>query len=232
MLGAVAPPGRRAGAGDLAAGPAFDDGALGDERVLDRPLDGDDLFAGDEAHHVDDVGVEVAVGAGAGDVALEAPQQRRVRAAPALQVGGADVVDPPERTLGHELMREGDGRNPPVVEPHERRTRRRGGGRRHRLGVGERAGQRLLAGDVLAGLESGDRLLGMDIVRRGDVDEVDVVGGRRLAPVRRGVRPAPAGGELGELRLVASADEVHGRSRIDVEEVATRWPRRWSAPGP
>ena len=61
--------------------------------------------------------------AGAGDVALEPPQQRRVRAAPALQVGGADVVDPSERALGDELVGEGDGRHAPVVEPDEGRAR-------------------------------------------------------------------------------------------------------------
>ena len=58
---------------------------------------------------------------------------------------------------------------------------RRGGG--HRLGIGQRSGERLLAGDVLAGLEGGDRLLGVNVVRRADVDEPDVVGGDRGAPV-------------------------------------------------
>ena len=77
----------RAGAGDLATRLAFENGALLDERVLDRPLDGDDLLTRDESDGVDDVGVEIAVGAGAGDVALESPQQRCVRASPALQVG-------------------------------------------------------------------------------------------------------------------------------------------------
>ena len=51
------------------------------------PSTRDDLLAGDEPDGVDDVGVEIAVRARAGDVALEPPQQRCVRAAPALQVG-------------------------------------------------------------------------------------------------------------------------------------------------
>ena len=209
-----------AGAGDLTTAAGRQHGPLGDEGVLDGAFDGDDLFAGDEAHDVDDVGVEVAVRARAGDVTLEPPQQRGVGPAPALEVRGAHVEQPSERALGHELVGEGDRRHASVVEPHEGPAHRGGGRRRHRLGVGERAGERLLAGDVLAGLEGGDRLLGVDVVRRGDVDEVDVVGGDRGAPVGGRPGPAPAGGEGRQLVGVAGAHEVHRRRGIDVEEVA------------
>ena len=53
-------------------------------------------------------------------------------------------------------------------------VRRRGGGG-HRPSIGQRAGERLLARDVLARLERGDGLLGMNVVGRADVDQPDVV---------------------------------------------------------
>ena len=56
---------------------------------------------------------------------LEPPEQRSRRAAPALQVDGADVVDPAERALLHELVRERDGGHAAVVVPDERLTSRR-----------------------------------------------------------------------------------------------------------
>ena len=220
MLAPLLPGRAGTGAGDLATRLAFEDGALLDERVLDRALDGDDLLAGDEPDRVDDVGVEVAVGTGAGDVALESPQQRRVRAAPALQVGGTHVVDPADAAGGHQTVSQGDGRHPPVVEPDRRRAGAPCCGRDHRPSIAERAGERLLAGDVLAGLERGDRLLGVDVVRCADVDEPDVIGRDRRVPVGRVVLPAPALGELSELIFVAGDDRVHRRERIDGEELA------------
>ena len=112
MLAAFGPRRARARAGDLATGLAFEDGALLDERVLDRSLDGDDLLTRDEPDRVDDVGVEIAVRARAGDVALEPPQQWRVGAAPALQVRGADVVDPTDAAGGDQTMGQARPRAP------------------------------------------------------------------------------------------------------------------------
>ena len=156
---------------------------------------------------VDDVGVEVAVRSRPCNIALEPPEERSRRAAPALQVDGASVIDPTEGARCHQLVGERHGGDSPVVVPDERLTfggcRRRG----HRLGVGQRSGERLLAGDVLAGLECGDRLFGVDVVRRADVDEVDGVVGDAAAPVDGGVEPSPT---LGERRRVRPRS---GRSR-------------------
>jgi methylenetetrahydrofolate dehydrogenase (NADP+)/methenyltetrahydrofolate cyclohydrolase len=45
------------------------------------------------------VGIEVAVSTAAGQLLLEPPEQRSVRAAPLLQVDAADVVDPADLAL-------------------------------------------------------------------------------------------------------------------------------------
>ena len=83
------------------------------------------------------------------------------------------------------------------------------------------SGERLLAGDVLAGLEGGDRLLGMDVVRawrcRRGRRRRTVTAARQSVVV---VLPTPAVGELGELGRVAADHGVHRRQRIDVEELA------------
>ena len=180
--GTLGPGRRRAGAGDLTARRTRQDLAFGDERVLDRSLDRHHLFTGHEADRVDDVRVEVAVGSGTGDVALEAPQQRGVGTAPALQVGSARVVDAAQRAGRHQPLRQGHRRHAPVVEPDEGLAARARRGVCHALGVGERAGERLLAGHVLAGLERGDRLLRVHVVRGGDVDQADLRGLARRSP--------------------------------------------------
>ena len=117
-------------------------------------------------------------------------------------------------------MGEGNCRHPPVVEPDRRRTGRVAGGGDHRLCIAEGPGERLLTGDVLARLEGGDRLLGMDVVRGGDVDEADLIGGDCRMPVGRVVLPAPSLGELSELGIVAGDDGVHLRHWVDGEELA------------
>src|SRR5688572_5766432 len=99
------------GAGDL---------ALGHEGPLDRSVDLDDLLAQEEARHVDDVRVQVAVRSRAGELALEAPRQRRLRTAPALQVARAHVVDPSQAALADQTVRERDRGTAAIVEPHER----------------------------------------------------------------------------------------------------------------
>ena len=94
-------------------------------------------------------------------------------------------------------MREGHRRAAAVVVPNERLARGFFSGFGHLSGTVERVGQRLLAGDVLAGLQRGDRMLGMNIVGRHHIDQVDlgiVDGG---LPVGARILPAPAVGEFG-----------------------------------
>src|SRR5262245_49430683 len=65
------------------------------------------------------------------------------------------------------------------------------GGVTHFAGIIQRAGQRLLAGDVLAGLEGEDGVLGVGVVGGGDVHQVDVGLGDGFLPLGGGVVPAP-----------------------------------------
>ena len=173
------PFGDRSRSGDLATRVRAEHRTFLDEGLLDRTLHRADLLAGDEPDRIDDVGVQVAVRSRPCDIALEPPEERSRRAAPTLQVDGAGVIHPTQGAGGHQLVGERHGGDAPVVVPDEGLACggcRRGG---HRLGVGQRSCERLLAGDVLAGLERGDRLFGMDVVRRADVDQVDGIVGDR-----------------------------------------------------
>jgi predicted dehydrogenase len=69
---------------------------------------------------------------------------------------------------------------------------------------------------VLAGLERRDRLFGVHVVRRTDVDEPDVIGRDRRVPVGGVVLPAPPLGELAELTVVARNDG-------ELREFAEQW---------
>ena len=79
--------------GDAAGGRARHQLALLDERLGDRAADLGDLLAGDEAGHVDDVGVQVAVGAGAGQLLSGTARQRDRLVGPVLEVERPDVAD-------------------------------------------------------------------------------------------------------------------------------------------
>ena len=81
-----------------------------------------DLIAGDEAGHIDDVRVEIAMRSGAGLLALKAPEQGRVRPAPILEVGSANVEDRSQPAGLHKLMRQGHCGAATIVVPHERST--------------------------------------------------------------------------------------------------------------
>src|SRR5262249_43273625 len=156
------------------------------------------------------------------------PRSRRLRAAPALQVEGADGADPPDASFARERPREADGGDTPVVEPDERSRSaplRLGRRARHRARVLERARKRLLAGHVLAGLEHRDAGLGVQIVGGRDVDEADRLVVRDLAPVGRGTRNAPAPRERGEGPRVLPGDEIETGLDRDVEEPVHLAPR-------
>ena len=115
-------------------------------------------------------------------------------------------------------------RHPPIVEPDESLAGGVRGGSRHRFGVRNRCGKRLLACNVLAGFERSDSRIAVDVVRSSDINEVGVFAGDGGLPVGRVVLPAPGGSEVGELRGVASDDGVHSWPRRHLEEATDLTP--------
>lgn len=71
-------------AGDVATGPAGDGVALFDERLFDGTGNLSDFVACNEAGHINDVGIKVAVGTRPGEFRLKSPQQRRLGPPPNL----------------------------------------------------------------------------------------------------------------------------------------------------
>ena len=213
--------------GDGAAG-ALDDVALLDEGLLDGAHHLGHFLTGDEAGHVDDVRVEVTVRAAAGKLALEAPQERRGRAAPVLEVAGAHMEDAAELPFLHQLVRERHGRATAVVEPDEGADAllgSLGGGIAHGAGLGQGAGERLLAGHVLAGGQGGDGNLGMDVVGGAVVDQAHLGVGKQVLPVVRAALPAPALGEFGHVLDLGPGHGPHVDVHGQVEELGRGHPR-------
>ncbi len=204
--------------GDAAGGTGLDDGPLLDEGLGDGPADLHDLVTGDEAGHVNDVGIEVAVGPAAGELLLEAPEQRGAWPAPVLQVDAAHVEDPPDLARGHQLMGQGHRRAAPIVVPHESRHLGLLGGLDHRPGIREGAGDGLLGGHRLAGGEGFHGRGHVHVIGRDDIDEVDLVVADHALPVGRGVLPAPALGEHFRLLALHPEDGVHHRVHRQVGE--------------
>ena len=79
-----------------------------------------------------------------------------------------------------------DGRILDVIVAKQRAASGVPGSCRHRLRLIERQRHRLLAPDMLAGFEKGDRHLAMDIVGRGDRHHIDAVILDELAPIGLG----------------------------------------------
>ena len=195
--------------------------ALVDER-LEQPVDVDDPVAGDVLGEVDDVGADVAERPGASPVLLEPPAHRhRGVREPVLEVLRAHVPDLPDAPFLHELAGQRDGRDTAVGEPDHRDHALLGGplGRRgHRLGLGDRVGERLLAQHVLACLESGHGDLGVGVTGRADVDEVDVLARHQPGPVGLGRLPAEPFGGRGHPVRVPAAQSTHPGVERKVEE--------------
>ena len=85
-------------------------------------------------------------------------------------------------------------------------------GSHHRAGVAGAERHRLLDEDVLARLERRDRLLGMQRVRRREVDGVDRGVGEHIRELRVGHDAAVASRERAGLAEIAAADRDDARA--------------------
>ena len=220
VTGAVAPPTTASPPSSVPLG-CLDDRTLGHERVH-QAVHVLDQLTRDVLGEVDDVRTDVPERTRPGPFLLQSPAHRRERVGdPVLQVLRPHVPDLPEPSLGDELSGEGDGRDAPVGEPDHGQHAVLGrspcsGG--HRLGLGHRVRQRLLAQHVLAGVEGRDRDLGVGVPGGADVDQVDVRTVEQPGPVGLGLLPAHPLGGLGHADRVTPAEHPHLGSERQVEE--------------
>ena len=126
---------------------------------------------------------------------------------------------PADAALVDQLLGQGDRRHAAIVEPdHVRHARLLDGGG-HLFALGHVHRQRLFAEDHLAGLGGGQHDLAVRVVRRADVDHVDVVAGDQLPPVGLVRLIAPVLGERLDLVLVAGAAGLEHRAVLAREEL-------------
>ena len=95
----------------------------------------------------------------------------------------------------------------------------------HRLGFLHGHGERLFAEDMLAGPGGGDGDLRMRVVRRVDVENIDLGIGHDFAPIGHRVFPAELFRRGPDALLVASANRVQLRHRRDGEKFINLPPR-------
>jgi hypothetical protein len=174
------------------------------------------------------VGTNVAEGPRAGPLLVEAPAHRhRGVREPVLEVLRPYVPDLADAPLLHELAGQRDGRDTAVGEPDHRDHAVLGGslGRSgHRLGLGDRVGERLLAQHVLACIKGGHGDLHVGVTGSADVDEVDVLARHQPGPVGLGRVPAEPFGGRGHSVRVPAAQSAHPGVERKVEEAGSGAP--------
>src|SRR5579885_26582 len=169
---------------------------------------------------------DVAERAGAGPRLVEPPDAREVRAdEPVLKVRPAVVTDFSDAPLFDDSLGERDRRGAAVVVAEHVYDAAPPHGFEHRLGLGERVGERLLAEDDLPGARRGDRDWLMRVAGRADVNHVNVRARDDLLPVGRVLLPAVYARGPFDLRTVAATDDFHQRLERHVEEARDLTPR-------
>ena len=183
-----------------------------------RALGNHDARVGHQAAHrpdqvvrdADQVRGEIAERAEARHVAPAAPGIGRLGVGHVVFVAhAAEIADLADRAILDQLLGEPDGGRAHVVVADQRLALGAACDRGHLLGGVEIGGQRLLAIDMLAGLERGDGDLRMQRVGRGDRDHVDSRIGDQLLPRTHGALEAEA------LRGLLRGGEVHVRHHFE-----------------
>ena len=175
---------------------------------------------------VDTVGQQIASHAAAGCGGVEPPEAfaalREIGTdGPVLQEVGAVMEDLAEFAALDDLLGEGDGGHAAIVVPHSVGYAGLLHGVHHRSAFLGGAGQWFFAQHHLAGFGGGDSYLGVLIVRRADIDGVDVVALDQFAPIGFVALVAPLFSEGLGLVFGATAHGLeHGAMAEIVKEVA------------
>ena len=172
---------------------------------------------------VDAVRQQVTGHAAAGCVHVQPPQPlsalRQISTdGPVLQKVGTVVEDLAKLAGVDDLLGQGDGRDAAVVVPHRVRHAGLLDGIHHRRTLLRRARQRLLAQHHLARLGGGDGDLGVKIIRRADVNRVDVVALHQFAPIALRRFKAPLLRKRCPPFLVARTDGLEHRALAEIRK--------------
>ena len=118
-----------------------------------------------------------------------------------------------------EFLGQRHGRYPAIVVPDHVGDAGLGDGIDHFLALRPVHGQRLFAQDHLAVLGRGDGDVGMRVVRRADVDDVDVLAFHQPPPIGLDGCIAPAVGKRLGLVGTAGAHGLENRAMLQIEEM-------------
>src|SRR5215218_4629255 len=172
-----------------------------------------------EMREVYEMGPQVREGAISPGLLAKAPAHRSCGVEePVLEVDGPPVTDLSQSSFVHEPLRELHRRNAPVVVADHAHRARTPGGLHHLPGLDEGVGERLLAEDVLSGLESGHGELVVGVAGRRNVHQLYVVALQHTRIVRLVALPAQSVGRGPDGFLVPAADGAHSRRGVHVEK--------------
>src|SRR5215213_403950 len=172
-----------------------------------------------EMREVHQMGAQIREGASSPGLLAKAPGHRSCGVEePVLEVDGPPVTDLSQSSFVHEPLRELHRRYPPVVVADHAHRARTPGGLHHLPGLDEGVGERLLAEDVLSGLESGHGELVVGVAGRRNVHQLYVVALQHTRIVRLVALPAQSVGRGPDGFLVPAADGAHSRRGVHVEK--------------
>jgi hypothetical protein len=181
---------------------------------------------------INGVRTEIPERPGSGGVFFQFPIERMIRIRePALLVGSAPVVDFSDLAVIDHLFCESNGWATTVVVIHVMNNAGLFGCVEHRGGFIGIAASGLFTKDVLPGLGSGDRWLGVKVSRKRNINHVDVITLDDFSPVRLDLGPAPSiGKELQIFGITTTSDLQNGSIRWIEELGDLAPPVRMSSP--
>ncbi len=182
-------------------------------------------FADEIAGKVNDVGIDIAMRAGATDAFLQTPDERKLGIDnPILRIAGVIMVDLTDGTFLDHFFGLGNGGDAAVVVANHVDHFGLLYSSDHVFALFDGQAERFFAEDVLAGAGGGDGDFGVGIIGCVDVHDVDV---RRVddgTPIRGDIVPAELGAGGFDPGGIASADGMHFDVGLEREEMGRLTP--------